>query len=232
MQFRTLTSRAMAVAALSLLVVACGDDDDDATPAATEAPSNTEAPMATEMPMTTEAPMSTEAPMMDSTMICDADAIVAAVEGGAEAGTLAGMASDPVGTAASNNPVLTTLTAAVQAAGLVETLNSAPELTVFAPTDCAFAALDPATLEAALADPQGLLTTVLGYHVITERLDAEELAESPELETFTGEILTVDGSGDTVMLADGQAAVVIGEIQTANATVYLIDHVLIPPSVG
>jgi uncharacterized surface protein with fasciclin (FAS1) repeats len=226
MQLRTLTSRAMAVAALSLLVVACGDDEDDSSPAATQAPS-------TEAPMVTDAPMSTEAPMMtDSTMACDADSIVAMVEGGAEAGTLAGMASDPVGTAASNNPVLTTLTAAVTAAGLVDTLNSAPELTVFAPTDCAFAALDPATLEAAMADPQGLLTTVLGYHVITERLDADELGESPELETFTGELLKVDGMGDQITLADGQAAVVVGEIQTSNATVYLIDHVLIPPSVG
>jgi uncharacterized surface protein with fasciclin (FAS1) repeats len=226
MQLRTLTSRAMAVAALSLLVVACGDDEDDSSPPATQAPS-------TEAPMVTDASMSTEAPMMtDSTMACDADSIVAMVEGGAEAGTLAGMASDPVGTAASNNPVLTTLTAAVTAAGLVDTLNSAPELTVFAPTDCAFAALDPATLEAAMADPQGLLTTVLGYHVITERLDADELGESPELETFTGELLKVDGMGDQITLADGQAAVVVGEIQTSNATVYLIDHVLIPPSVG
>ena len=82
-----------------------------------------------------------------------------------------GMTDDPVATAASNNPVLTTLTAAVGAAGLVDTLNGAEALTVFAPTDCAFAALDPATLEAALADPSGLLTTVLGFHVIPERLE-------------------------------------------------------------
>ena len=85
---------------------------------------------------------------------------------GPDEGTLAGMTDDPVATAASSNPVLTTLVGAVGEAGLVDTLNSAPALTVFAPTDCAFAALDPATLEAALADPTGLLTQVLGFHVV------------------------------------------------------------------
>ena len=92
------------------------------------------------------------------------------------------MTDDPVATAASNNPVLTTLVTAVGAAGLGDTLNGAEALTVFAPTDCAFAALDPATLEAALADPTGLLTTVLGFHVIPERLSSEDLAGMTELD--------------------------------------------------
>src|SRR5690606_10328675 len=121
---------------------------------------------------------------VDSTEACDADAIVAAVEGGPEEGTLAGMTDDPVGTAASSNPVLTTLVTAVTEAELVDTLNSAEALTVFAPTDCAFAALDPATLDAALADPSGLLTQVLGFHVIAgEQLSAADLAGVTELET-------------------------------------------------
>jgi uncharacterized surface protein with fasciclin (FAS1) repeats len=159
----------------------------------------------------------------DSSEICDADAIVEAVEGGSEAGTLAGMADDPVGTAASNNPVLTTLTQAATAAGLVDTLNSAEALTVFAPTDCAFAQLDPATMDAAMADPSGLLTTVLGYHVIPgEMIASADL--SGEYTTFTEETLTVDG-----MTVDGQAEIVVPDVETANATVHLIDTVMMPP---
>jgi uncharacterized surface protein with fasciclin (FAS1) repeats len=163
----------------------------------------------------------------DSSEICSAEDIVAAVEGGNEEGTLAGMTDDPVATAASNNPVLTTLVTAVGAAGLVDTLNGAEALTVFAPT---FAALDPATLEAALADPSGLLTTVLGFHVIPERLEAADLAGVTELTTFTGEVLSVEAMGDTITL-NGSTMVVVGEIQTANATVYLVDSVMLPPSV-
>jgi len=182
---------------------------------------------------TTMAPASSAADAMaDSTKICDKDAIVAAVQGGAEQGTLEGMADDPVATAASNNPVLTTLTTAVGAAGLVDTLNSADALTVFAPTDCAFAKLDPATLQAALADPSGLLTTVLGYHVIAgERLSAADLATKTELDTFTGEKLPIKVDGDTITVGN-QAMVIVGDIQTKNATVFLIDAVMIPPSAG
>lgn len=166
----------------------------------------------------------------DSTQICETEDLVAAVEGGADEGTLAGMADDPVGTAASNNPVLTTLVAAASEAGLVDTLNSAEALTVFAPTDCAFAGLDPATLDAAMADPQGLLTTVLGFHVIPERLSPEDLQGMTELTTFTGEVLPISVEGDTISLNDGAANVLVPDVQTANATVYLIDSVMLPPS--
>jgi uncharacterized surface protein with fasciclin (FAS1) repeats len=167
---------------------------------------------------------------VDSTEACDADAIVEAVEGGQDEGTLSGMTDDPVGTAASNNPVLTTLTTAVTEAGLVDTLNSAESLTVFAPTDCAFAALDPATLDAALADPTGLLTQVLGFHVIPgPQMDAAALAGETSLETFTGATLELAPEGDTISLNGGQATVVVPDIQTANATVHLIDNVMLPP---
>src|SRR5262245_32730209 len=114
MRIRTFSARALAVVALGVVAVACGDDNDNSAPS-TQAPAATQPPAATD-PMTTE-PMSTEPmttePMMDSTQICDADSIVEAVESGPAAGTLSGMSADPVGTAASNNPVLTTLTAAV-----------------------------------------------------------------------------------------------------------------------
>ena len=91
-------------------------------------------------------------------------------------GSFQGMALDPVATAASNNEALSTLVTAVGAAGLGETLNTTDDLTVFAPTNDAFAALDKATLDAALADPKGLLTTVLTYHVVPGRLSPDQLA--------------------------------------------------------
>ena len=207
---------------LSLVAAACGDDDDTSTDASAETDTT-----AADAGGESAAPAS-------SAEACDADAIVAAVEQGSNAeGTLAGMTDDPVGTAASNNPVLTTLVTAVTEANLVDTLNSAEALTVFAPTDCAFAALDPATLEAALADPSGLLTTVLGFHVVAgERLSAADLAGMTELETFTGETLRIGAEGETISVGGGQAEVVVGDIQTANATVHLIDTVMIPPSAG
>ena len=225
--FRSKMLRILAlVLALGLVTAACGDDSESSDSASeeTSAPADdTTAPDDT---------MSEDTTPVDSSTICEPDALVEAVESGPEDGTLAGMADDPVGTAASSNPVLTTLVSAVTAADLVDTLNSAEELTVFAPTDCAFAELDPATLEAALADPTGLLTTVLGFHVIPQRLAAADLTDGMELETFTGETLVVAVDGDTVTLNDGGATVQVADIETANATVHLIDSVMIPPSVG
>ncbi len=225
--FRSKMLRILAlVLALGLVTAACGDDSESSDSASDE----TSAPA--DDTMATEDTMSEDTTPVDSSTICEPDALVEAVESGPEDGTLAGMADDPVGTAASSNPVLTTLVSAVTAADLVDTLNSAEELTVFAPTDCAFAELDPATLEAALADPTGLLTTVLGFHVIPQRLAAADLTDGMELETFTGETLVVAVDGDTVSLNDGGATVQVADIETANATVHLIDSVMIPPSVG
>lgn len=224
---------AIVLVALSLTAAACGSDSNDAA-STTAAPAATTPATEAMTPdtMTPDTMTDSTEMMADSSKICDADALVAAVQGGAEQGTLEGMADDPVATAASNNPVLTTLVTAVKAAGLVDTLNSAEGLTVFAPTDCAFAALDPATLKAALADPTGLLTTVLGFHVIPERLSAADLAGKTELTTFTGATLPISVDGDTITLNDGQAKVLVPDIQTANATVFLIDNVMLPPSVA
>ncbi|MGE0511431.1 MAG: fasciclin domain-containing protein [Acidimicrobiia bacterium] len=232
----------VAVAALSLLAAACGDDADANTaaqPSATDAPAATMAPDTTvaDSMDSTDAMGSTDttdamgSTAMASSEICDTDGLVAAVQGGDSEGTLEGMTDDPVATAASNNPVLTTLVAAVGAAGLGDTLNGAGALTVFAPTDCAFAQLDPATLDAALADPSGLLTEVLGFHVVAgERLSSEDLAGVTELETFTGAMLPIEVDGDTIMVGGGQAKVLVPDIQTANATVFLIDSVMLPSS--
>lgn len=143
------------------------------------------------------------------------------------AGSFAGMAMDPVATAASNNPALSTLVTAVGAAGLGDTLNSAEDITVFAPANGGFEAMDKATLDAALADPTGLLTTVLTYHVVPGRLTPEMLAGTHT--TLQGGTLEVAGSGEDFTV-NGTAKVVCGNVQTSNATVYIIDGVLLPPA--
>jgi uncharacterized surface protein with fasciclin (FAS1) repeats len=216
--------------ALSLVGAACSGDDDEAGTDATEQSDAEQADQSGSADDMSGGESASAAPT-DSAEICDADALVEAVESGPDEGTLGGMTDDPVATAASSNPVLTTLVTAVGEAGLVDTLNTAPSLTVFAPTDCAFAALDPATLDAALADPTGLLTQVLGFHVVPgEQLDAAALAGLTEVTTFTGATLPISVEGDTVMVGDGQAEVVVPDIQTANATVHLIDNVMVPPA--
>lgn len=136
-----------------------------------------------------------------------------------------GMAQDPVATAASNNPVLSTLVTAVTKATLVDTLNSAQDITVLAPTNDAFAAMDQATLKKALGDPRGLLTKVLTYHVIPGRLSPDRLAGTHK--TLEGGSVSIQGSGEDFTV-DGSAKVVRGNVQTANATAYLIDGVLAP----
>ena len=222
---RALTQRGLIVlvAAVSLVGAACSNGDDDSE--ASDTTPTTEAPDTSDT--TDDAGDEAAA---DSSEICDADGLVEAVEGGPAEGTLSGMTDDPVGTAASSNPVLTTLVTAVGEAGLVDTLNSAEALTVFAPTDCAFAALDPATLDAALADPTGLLTDVLGFHVVAgEQLSADDLAGQTELETFSGATLELSADGGEVSVGGGPATVVVPDIETANATVHLIDAVMLPP---
>lgn len=139
-------------------------------------------------------------------------------------GSFDGMAQDPVATAASNNPALSTLVSAVGTAGLAETLNTTPDITVFAPTNDAFAAVPPDALNQAMADPQGMLTTILTNHVVQGKLAPDELAG--EHQTLAGQTITVSGSGEDFTVQD--ASVVCGNVQTANATVYIIDGVLLP----
>jgi uncharacterized surface protein with fasciclin (FAS1) repeats len=141
------------------------------------------------------------------------------------AGSFDGMATAPVATAASNNPVLSTLVSAVKAAGLVDTLNSAQNITVFAPTNDAFAKIPSATLNGILAD-KTKLTSILTYHVVAGRLSPDQLAGTHK--TLEGSDLTVTGSGQSFMV--NGANVVCGNVQTANATVYIIDGVLTPPA--
>lgn len=143
------------------------------------------------------------------------------------AGSLEALAQDPVATAASNTPELSTLVTAVKQADLVDTLNSAQGITVFAPTNDAFGALPKPTLDKALGDPKGLLTIVLTYHVVQGQLTPDQLAGSHK--TLQGGTLEVSGSGEDFTV-NGNSSVVCGNLKTANATVYLIDQVLIPKS--
>jgi uncharacterized surface protein with fasciclin (FAS1) repeats len=142
------------------------------------------------------------------------------------AGSFSGMAQDPVATAASHNPLLSTLVAAVQQAGLVDTLNSAQNITVFAPTNDAFAKIPKKDLDALLAD-KAKLTKVLTYHVTPDRLAPTALAGSHK--TLQGGEVKVMGSGAD-FTANGNAKVLCGNVQTSNATVYIVDTVLMPAS--
>ncbi len=140
-------------------------------------------------------------------------------------GSLTEMAQAPVATAASGNPLLSTLVTAVKAAGLTDTLNNAKNITVFAPANAAFADISRTDLTRLLAN-RSKLTGVLTYHVVGERLSPSDLAGTHK--TLNGKSLTVTGSGEDFTV-NGDTKVICGNIQTANATVYVIDGVLMPP---
>ena len=143
------------------------------------------------------------------------------------AGSFSGMATAPVATAASANPALSTLVAAVKKAGLVDTLNSATNITVFAPDNAAFAKIPQATLAKVLAD-KAELTKILTYHVASGRYTAAQLASGTPVKTLEGATVKPADMGGTYTV--NAAHVVCGNVQTANATVYIIDTVLMPPS--
>ncbi|MDF2991706.1 MAG: fasciclin [Microbacterium sp.] len=145
-------------------------------------------------------------------------------------GSVAGMAADPVAVAASNNPLLKTLTAAVSGqlnpdVNLVDTLNGG-QFTVFAPVDDAFAKL-PAEAVEGLKTDSASLTKILTYHVVPGQIAPDEIDGTHA--TVEGQDVTVAGSGDSITV-NGTANVICGGVQTANATVYLIDSVLMPPA--
>lgn len=142
-------------------------------------------------------------------------------------GSAEGMADDPVATAASNNPELSTLVAAIQEADLADTLNNAENITVFAPTNDAFEKIPQADLDALLADKEQL-TQVLTYHVVGEKVAPDQLADGT-FETLEGADLTTDETDGTYVVNDS-AKVVCGDVMTENATVHLIDNVLMPPA--
>ncbi len=202
-----------AIASMSLFTAACGSDEE---------------PKAEETTATSDAPKDDVAANLVGPGC--ADYAKAVPEG---KGSVSGMSQDPVATAASNNPLLKTLVAAVSGqlnkdVNLVDTLNG-DEFTVFAPVDDAFAKLDDATVKT-LGTPEGAdtLSSVLTYHVIPGQILPKDIAGTQK--TVNGADLEVEGSGDSITVGGGQAKVICGGVKTANATVYLIDTVLMPPA--
>jgi len=210
----TPTRRSLAVAtalvAAAGLAACSGDDATGPSPALTATP-----------PVTTPAN-----PALAGLVGPGCAAYVAQVPKGA--GSIAGMADATLATAAGKNPQLTMLTKAISGklnpkVKLVGTLNGG-EYTVFAPVDAAFAKL-PAATTATLKTDGLQLTRVLTYHVVAGQLAPKDVVGKQK--SVQGGDLTVTGSGESLKV-DG-ANVICGGIRTANAIVYLIDAVLIPP---
>ena len=219
MNARTSTARRATVlvalaAALPIGLTACGSTPTSASGAAA-APSSTSS-----APTTASSSSSTTADMMGMPFGAACSAVPKDGKG-----SFNGMATDPVATAASNNPVLSTLVTAVKAAGLVDTLNSAPAVTVFAPTNDAFAKIPADTLNKVLADKE-TLTKILTNHVVAGKIAPDKIAGDHK--TLAGTTLTVKGSGEMFTVGKENANVVCGNVTTANATVYIVDSVLMP----
>ena len=218
---RTTLSVAGIAAAAMLSLTACGGS----TTAAPNSSAPASAPMESSM---APSPSASSAAAMDpAANLVGAGCAGYAAQVPSGAGSVAGMALDPVAVAASNNPILTTLTAAVSGklnpkVDLVDTLNGS-EFTVFAPTDDAFAKIDPATIETLKTD-DALLSKILTYHVVAGKISPDEIVGTHK--TVQGGSVTVTGTKDALKVDD--ANVVCGGVMTANATVYMVDSVLMP----
>lgn len=164
--------------------------------------------------------------------LCIALSLVAAACGGSDKSattTPTTTAAEPakadiVDTAVSNGS-FKTLVAAVQAAGLVDTLKGPGPFTVFAPTDAAFAKLPPGTVEALLAD-KAKLTAVLTYHVVAGNVSSEAVAGMTEATTVQGGKITIN-TASGVMIND--ATVTTADVAASNGVIHVIDTVLLPP---
>ena len=139
----------------------------------------------------------------------------------------AAMAGDII-EVASTTDGFATLTAAVTAAGLVETLQGEGPFTVFAPTDEAFAALPAGVLDALLLpENKDALTKILTYHVVAGKVMAADVTD--------GDVPTVEGQNVTLSTADGVtvngAKVIQADVETSNGVIHAIDAVILPPDV-
>lgn len=226
MNARTRTSYAVAgIATLAMLgLSACsmdssgGDTGSEDTSASEEATDS----------MTEETPAEDDAAVDPAANLVGPGCAAYAEEVPDGPGSVTGMSTDPVAVAASNNPLLTTLVSAVSGevnpdVNLVDTLNG-DEFTVFAPVDDAFKAIDAETMDTLSTDGD-LLTEILTYHVVPGQLTPDQVVG--EQTTVQGDTLEVTGSGDELKVND--ATVICGGVMTQNATVYLVDSVLMPP---
>ncbi|WP_026425825.1 fasciclin domain-containing protein [Actinokineospora inagensis] len=218
-KFKPVLGVAAAVAVVAVAVTACGSKDSGA-------------------PTTTTAPAASTAPATMAGMNASGMGVTTASEvfgpnckdlpQGDTAGGLTAMGTQPVATAASTNPLLTKLVAAITAIpGLADTLNTTDNLTVFAPADAAFTALGDAKFKELAANPKEL-APVLQYHVLPKRYDRDGLVKAGKVQSLdtAGGDITIAGTGDDITV-DG-AKVLCGNIPTRNATVFVIDKVLTP----
>jgi transforming growth factor-beta-induced protein len=205
--------------ALGLAIVgsACGSSTKTAT---TVAPAATTA-------TTAAAPATTAAAMADAAMAMKPIGAACSAVPATGKGSFDGMSADPAATAASNNPLLSTLVAAVTAAGLGDTLNGPGPFTIFAPTNDAFAKIDKATLTKLLADPKGDLTKILTFHVVPGKMDAAALIKAGSAKTVNGAELKFAADGESVKI-NGASSVICGNVKVGNGIVHIIDTVLLP----
>ena len=209
---------------VSLIAAACGDDADDdagasAAPSVTEAP-EPEAPSTIDDTDAMDEPEEPEAPEAEEM----SEPEPAAADEPEEPGTIVEVAVA--------SEAFPTLVAAVQAAGLVDVLNSDGPFTVFAPTEEAFSAALAAlglTAEDLLADTE-LLTAVLTYHVLPVAAPAETVLtlDGQSVTTVNGADVAITIDGGTVMV--NNATVVAADIEASNGVIHVIDTVLIPPA--
>jgi uncharacterized surface protein with fasciclin (FAS1) repeats len=192
------------VAAGALALGACGGDDDDDTAGASEASTVTTEPAGDTTTDETEAPDTTEAP-----------------------------AGETIVDIAAANPDFSTLVAAVQAAGLAETLSGDGPFTVFAPTNEAFAKLPAGTVDSLLLpENKDQLAAVLTYHVVAAEVMAADVTPGP-VTTVNGATFDVAVESGGVVLTDGQgnpSNVVTTDIVGSNGVIHVIDTVLLPPA--
>ena len=205
-----------------LALTACSSGSADDTAGSDSSPSM-EAPMESPSQMPSD-DMMTADPAADLVGPGCADYAAAVPDG---PGSVTGMSTDPVAVAASNNPLLKTLVQAVSGqlnpdVNLVDTLNGS-EFSVFAPVDDAFAKIDAATIESLKTD-SATLSKILTYHVVPGQL-SPDMVDGTQT-TVEGGTVDVTGSGDDLTV--NGAKVICGGVHTANATVYLVDAVLMP----
>ncbi len=210
----------VAVAGIALAASACGSSSTDAGSTASSSTTSSSS-------SSTTTPDAMAAGLVGSGCAAYAEAVPSG------AGSVEGMSQDPVATAASNNPLLTTLVKAVSgkvnpSVDLVNTLNNG-EFTVFAPVDDAFAKLPAGTVDTLAKEKGGkTLSSILTYHVVAGQLSPDQIVGTHK--TVEGQDVEVKGSGDNLTVGGSDAKVICGGVKTANATVYLIDSVLMPPA--
>lgn len=217
-----MNTRLLALAALTAALsmsAACGSQGDNtaapvaANETATEMPSETPSPEASETVSASPSPSVSGSPV-------GAGCSSLPVSG---KGSPAELAKVPVGTAISDIPSLSTLASVVKKAGLVETLNSAKDITVFAPTNDAFGKIPKNQLDQLMSNRKSL-RGLLAYHVVKGRKTPADMRG--KLATLEGRKLDVSGSDSSLKVND--AAVTCGNIATSNATIYQVDKVLTP----